>query len=204
MMTTTHYRLRMSAALVAAISVCFLASACHSAASAAAHANPALPSTAATATTPDTTTPDTTAPDATAPDTTAPDATATAGAAVAGGCLISPQEASTTFGHSAGAGSGNASTCTYQTAAGILTVFANDYGGNAMTAFTAQRQAATGLPGFQDVNGVGDHAFVNLDDPMSLIEFMKGSTVVVIQVGLSPAPPVAVMTTLGQDAAGRI
>ena len=186
--------------LITAISICSLMSACHATTSGAAHANPVLPSTAVTATAPDSAAPDTTTPDTTATAT----ATATAGAAVAGGCLISPHEASTAFGHDAGAGSGDAGTCTYQTAAGILTVFATTYGDNAMTAFTSQRQAATAIPGFQDVNGVGEHAFVNLDDPMSLIEFVKGSTVVVIQLGISPAPPVGLMTTLGQAAAGRI
>ena len=85
-----------------------------------------------------------------------------------------------------------------------MTVFATDYGDNAMTAFTTQRQVATGLPGFQDVDGVGNHAFLNLDDPMSLIEFVKGSAVVVIQLGISPSPPVAEMTALGQAASGRI
>jgi flagellar hook-length control protein FliK len=204
MRTKAIHRLRVSAIVFATISICMLASACRSAGTATAHANPVLSATPASATAADSTAPDASTPGPTETDASTSAATATAGAAVAGGCLISPQEAATAFGHSVGAGSGNASTCTYQTAGGILTVFATGYGDNAMAAFTAQRGAATALPGFHDVNGVGDHAFVNLDDPMSLIELISGSTVVIIQVGISPAPPVTVMTTLGQAAAGRI
>jgi hypothetical protein len=197
MNTTSNHRGRLSATVLVAIGTCLLASACHATASAATHPVPTPPSTSIAATAPGT-------PDTTAPDTATPDATATAGAAVAGGCLISPQEASTAFGHDAGPGSGNANTCTYQTAGGIMTIFGTSYGDNAMTAFATQREAGKALPGFQDIDGVGEHAFANLDDPMSLIEFVKGSTVVVIQLGISPMPTVQVLTTLGQAASGRV
>lgn len=203
MMTTSKHLFRSSTIVVAAISICLVASACHSTASATSGAKPSL-STASVPAAGVSATPDTSTSDPAAPDTTAPDATASADAAVAGGCLISPQEASTAFGHSIGAGSGNASTCSYQSSGGILTIFATSYGGNSTTAFNTQRESATGLPGFQDVSGVGDHAFVNLDSPMSQIEFVKGSTVVVIQAGISSTPSVDVMTTLGQAAAGRV
>jgi hypothetical protein len=203
MRTLTQLRIRPIATVLTMITVGVLATGCHAAGAATAHA---LPAKTASAASPAGTAPGVSAAPSTpgTPGTPAPEATATAGAPVPGGCLISPQEASTAFGHSAGTGAGNASTCTYQTAGGILSVFATGYGDNATTAFTSQRQAATGLPGFQDVSGVGDHAFVNLDDPMSLIEFVSGSTVVVIQLGISPAPAVTVLTTLGQAAAGRI
>lgn len=180
---------------------CLPSAACHTTTVAtAAHPSPSPPSATTTA---DPDASDSPA-DPSAPDTTTPTdtATATPGAPVAGDCLISPLEASTAFGHDAGRATGDASSCTYALG-GILHVFANSYGDNAMNAYTAQRSSASGLPNFQDIDGVGDHAYVSRSDDQSLIEFVKGSTVVIIQLADSAEPTVAILTTLGQEAASR-
>ncbi len=58
-----------------------------------------------------------------------------------------------------------------------------------------------GVPGFQDVTGIGDNAFVT---GSGLVEFTKGSTVVTIQVLSSANPTAGTMTTLDQAAAGHV
>lgn len=57
------------------------------------------------------------------------------------------------------------------------------------------------MPGFQDVTGIGDRAFVTSS---GLIEFSKGSAVVIIQLLSSGNPSTSTMTTLGQAAASRV
>jgi hypothetical protein len=48
---------------------------------------------------------------------------------------------------------------------------------------------------------IGDNAFVT---GSGLVEFAKGSTVVIIQVLSSANPTASTLTTLGQAAAGRV
>ncbi len=55
--------------------------------------------------------------------------------------------------------------------------------------------------GVQDVTGIGDHAFPTGG---GLIEFVKGSVVVMMQTLSSWNPTTSTMTTLGQAAAGRL
>jgi hypothetical protein len=118
--------------------------------------------------------------------------------------LISPQEASAALGHDAGTPSGNSAQCAYSTPTGAISVTATHYpnSSSADMFFASTRGAAmSGVPGFQDVSGIGDHAFVSTS---GLMGFEKGSTVVLIQVLSSGETTAAMMTTLGQAAAGRI
>lgn len=118
--------------------------------------------------------------------------------------LITPQEASAALGVDAGTPSGNVEQCAYTTPSGSLTITATQYpdGSTAHSSFDSTRTAAKGgVPGFQDVTGIGDRGFLTAT---GLIEFAKGSIVVIIQVLSSANPTTNTMTTLGQAAAGRI
>jgi hypothetical protein len=117
--------------------------------------------------------------------------------------LITTQEASAALGVAAGTGSGYAGQCAYATTSGSVTIVATQYpdDSTATSSYNATSTAAkAGLTGFQIVSGMGDHAFLT---GTGLVEFSKGSTVVIIQV-LGPTPSTDAMTTLGQAAAGRI
>jgi hypothetical protein len=75
-------------------------------------------------------------------------------------------------------------------------------GSTAHSSFDSTRAAAKGgVPGFQDVTGIGDRGFLTAT---GLIEFAKGLIVVIIQVLSSASPTTNTMTTLGQAAAGRV
>jgi hypothetical protein len=131
----------------------------------------------------------------------------TPGTSVANACsLVTAGEASTALGQDAGPGrpSGNGEQCVYTAAAGSLTIGATQYpdGSTAGSSFDGTRTAAMGgVPGFQDVSGIGDHAFLTAS---GLIEFVKGSVVVIIQALGTGNPTTSAMTTLGQAAAGRL
>jgi hypothetical protein len=131
----------------------------------------------------------------------------TPGASLADACsLITAGEASTALGQTAGPGtsSANGAQCDYTAAAGNLTIIATQYpdGSTASSSFAGTRTAAMGgVPGFQDVSGIGDHAFLTAS---GLVEFVKGSVVVMIQDLSSGTPSTSVMTTLGHAAAGRL
>lgn len=133
--------------------------------------------------------------------------TPTPNAAATSACsLITAEEASTALGQATDAGTpgGNGGQCTYTAAAGNLTIIATSYpdGTTAGSSFDGTRTAAKGgVPGFQDVTGVGDHAFLT---GSGLFEFVKGSVVVIIQDLSSGNPTSTVMTNLGQAAAGRL
>lgn len=118
--------------------------------------------------------------------------------------LINRQNASTAIGSDAGAPSGGGPVCTYQTPGGSVTVFATQDGSAASSLFDGARSAATGIPGFQDVTGVGDRAFITLDKGSGLIKFVKGPIVVSILVARDPLPSADAMTALGRAAAGRM
>jgi len=132
---------------------------------------------------------------------------AAAGAAPDACSLITSQEASVALGVDAGTPSaaGGTGTCDYGTANGssihiIVSLYPDS--STAQSLFAASRTAAKGgQPGVQDVSGIGDMAFVT---PGGFMEFSKGSTVVIIQVGSSANPSTSAMTTLGQAAAGRV
>jgi hypothetical protein len=132
---------------------------------------------------------------------------ATPGNSVADACsLITAGQASTALGQETGAGasSGSGGQCTYTASAGDLTVIATQYpdGSTAGSSFNGTRTAAMGgVPGFQDVSGIGDHAFLT---STGLIEFVKGSVVVIIQALGTGNPTAGMMTSLGQAAAGRL
>ena len=155
------------------------------------------------------TAPGTTAPAAssqvTAPGVVASTSNATGGGATSDPCkLITPQEASTALGVDAGTPSSAAGQCAYTTATGNLTIIATRYpdSSTAQTSFVGTRTAAMGgVPGFDDVTGIGDNAFVT---GSGLVEFAKGSTVVIIQLLSSANPTASTMTTLGHAAAGRV
>jgi hypothetical protein len=118
--------------------------------------------------------------------------------------LITSQEATVALGVSAGTPTGAAGQCNYTTASSSMTIIATLYpdSGTAQSSYAGTRTAAQGgVPGFQDVSGVGDRAFLTSS---GLIEFSKGSTVVIIQVLTSANPSTSTMTTLGQAAAGRV
>jgi uncharacterized protein DUF3558 len=121
--------------------------------------------------------------------------------------LITQSEASTALGQGADAGASgaNGEQCTYTAAAGNLTVIAVHFpdSGTASASFNGTRTAAqgAGVPGFEDVSGVGDHAFLT---SMGLVEFEKGTVVVTIEAIGSAEPTPGAMTTLGQAAAGRV
>jgi hypothetical protein len=131
---------------------------------------------------------------------------AAAGAAPDACSLITSQEASVALGVDAGTPSaaGGTGTCDYGTANGSIHIIASLYpdSSTAQSLYAASRTAAKGgQPGVQDVSGIGDMAFVT---PGGFMEFSKGSTVVIIQVGSSANPSTSTMTTLGQAAAGRV
>jgi hypothetical protein len=134
-------------------------------------------------------------------------AAATPGASLASACtLITAGEASTALGQTTDAGTpgDNGGQCTYAAAAGNLNVIATQYpdGTTASSSFDGTRTAAMGgVPGFQDVTGIGDHAFLTAT---GLVEFVKGSVVVAIQVLSSGNPTTSVMTTFAEAAAGRL
>jgi hypothetical protein len=134
-------------------------------------------------------------------------AAATAAASLASACsLITASEASTALGQNTDAGtpSANGAQCSYTAAEGNLTIIATHYpdGSSAGSSFDGTRTAAMGgVPGFQDVTGIGDHAFLT---GSGLFEFVKGSVVVVIQDLSSGSPTAGIMTTLGQAAANRL
>jgi hypothetical protein len=120
--------------------------------------------------------------------------------------LITAGEASTALGQNTGAGtsSANGGQCTYTAAAGNITIIATQFpdGSTAGSSFAGTRTAAMGgVPGFQDVTGVGDKAFLT---GTGLVEFIKGSVVVMIQTLSSGNPSTSAMTTLGQAAASRV
>jgi hypothetical protein len=118
--------------------------------------------------------------------------------------LITAQEASTALGTDAGTPNSGGGQCAYNTATGSLTVRATQYpdGSTAQASYAGTRTAAKGgVPGFQDVTGIGDNAFLTGG---GLMEFEKGSTVVTIVLLSSGNPTSATMTTLGQAAAGRL
>jgi hypothetical protein len=118
--------------------------------------------------------------------------------------LITSQEASTALGVDAGTPNADAGQCTYTTASGSLTIVATHYpdGSTAQSSFDATRTAAMGgVPGFQDVTGIGAHAFLTNS---GLVEFEKGPIVVIIQVLSAGNPTDATMTGLGQAAASRV
>jgi hypothetical protein len=118
--------------------------------------------------------------------------------------LITSQEASVVLGTDAGAPQGVAGQCTYATSAGSMTIIATAYPSDsaAQFSYTGTRSAAqAGVPGFQDLSGIGDRAFVTSS---GLIEFSKGESVVIIQVLSSNNPSVSAMTTLAQAALGRV
>jgi hypothetical protein len=142
---------------------------------------------------------------ATAPGVVASTSNAIGDGATSDPCkLVTPQEASTALGVDAGTPSSAAGQCAYTTSTGNLTIIATRYpdSSTAQTSFDGTRTAAMGgVPGFQDVTGIGDNAFVT---GSGLVEFAKGSTVVIIQVLSSANPTASTMTTLGQAAAGRV
>lgn len=118
--------------------------------------------------------------------------------------LITSQEASVALGVDAGTPSGSGGQCNYTTAAGSMTIIATPYPSDstAQSSYASTRTAAKGgVPGFEDVTGIGDRAFVTSN---GVIEFSKGSTVVIIQLLSSGNPSTSTMTTLGQAAASRI
>ena len=131
----------------------------------------------------------------------------TPGTSVADACsLVTAAEASTALGQTTGEGTSgaNGGQCTFTAAAGNLTIVATRFpdGSTAGSSFDGTRTAAMGgVPGFQDVSGIGDHAFLT---GSGLIEFVKGSVVVMIQTLSSGNPTAGTMTTLGQAAAGRL
>lgn len=128
-----------------------------------------------------------------------------AASAVTDSCkLITSQETSVALGVDAGRPSGSGGQCNYTTAAGSMTIIATAYPSDstAQSSYSSTRTAAQGGgPGFQDVTGIGDRAFVTSS---GLIEFSKGSTVVIIQLLSSGNPSTSTMTTLGQAAASRV
>jgi hypothetical protein len=150
-----------------------------------------------------------TAPTASSPgttsDTTPVIATPTGASTASDPCtLVTSQEASVALGVDAGTPNSSAGQCNYTTAAGDMTIIDTVYPDSttARTSFDATRTAAKGgVPGFQDVTGIGDLAFLTSS---GLIEFAKGSTVVTIQVLSSGNPSPSTMTALGQAAAGRV
>jgi hypothetical protein len=118
--------------------------------------------------------------------------------------LINAQEASTALGSDAGTPSSVAGQCAYTTPTGNLTVIATQYpdSSTASSSYDSTRTAAMGgVPGFQDVSGIGDHAFLTSG---GLVEFDKGSLVVIIQVLAGTNPTTSTMTMLGQAASGRV
>jgi hypothetical protein len=136
-----------------------------------------------------------------------PSDASTPSTSVADACsLVTAAEASTALGQTTGEGTSgaNGGQCTYTAAAGNLTIVATRFpdGSTAGSSFDGTRTAAMGgVPGFQDVSGIGDHAFLT---GSGLIEFVKGSVVVMIQTLSSGNPTAGTMTTLGQAAAGRL
>lgn len=135
----------------------------------------------------------------------APTSAPAAAGTVSDACtLITSQEASVALGVDAGTPSGAAGQCDYTTASGSMTIIATLYpdSSTAQASYAGTRTAARGgVPGFRDVSGIGDRAFLTSS---GLIEFSKGSTVVIIQVLSSANPSTSTMTTLGQAAGGRV
>jgi hypothetical protein len=148
--------------------------------------------------------PSVTAPASVPGSSTAAPAPAVASAALDSCSLITSQEASVALGVDAGTPQGVAGQCSYATSAGSMTIIAASYpsASTAQASYATTRSAAqAGVPGFQDLTGIGDHAFVTSS---GLVEFSKGESVVIIQVLSANSPSISAMTTLAQAALGRV
>lgn len=119
-------------------------------------------------------------------------APASAGANKGACSLVTGAEATTALGAPATEdtkSAGASSRCTYDATTGGLIVIVSDKG---KTPFDKGRASAAKSPGFTDLNGIGDGAFVMQGGPMASVMFYKGSFAVTIILTVQGAakPPV--------------
>ena len=135
------------------------------------------------------------------PATTSASASSSAGAAVDACAVVTQQEASAAIGAQAGAPDTSPG-CSYKGPAGE-TVSVLLLPGN--KAALDQGRALQGNPGYQDVPGVGDSAFMGSGGGSGQFFCLKGSTVMTITLSLGRDGAVAdALSTLGKTACGRL
>jgi hypothetical protein len=140
--------------------------------------------------------------------TTAPSATSTAApadpaaAAATGTCgLVTQQEASTAIGAAAGPGDSSAG-CVYtgpadETLSAVIIV------GN-KTEIDQVKASLVGTPGYQDIPGVGDSAFMKSGDGGGQFYCVKGTRVLMLTLSKGSGSVADALMTVGTTACGRL
>jgi hypothetical protein len=115
------------------------------------------------------------------------------------GCtLVTRRDASTAIGGDAGAGSGGTSVCSYLSQTGSVTIFVTPLSGPGD--FDYSRSVGQGSPGYQDVPGVGDAGFLNVQAGSIKLNFRKGLVMVAI---VCTAKTTSSVITMARTAASR-
>ncbi len=140
--------------------------------------------------------------------TSAPSATSTAApadpvaAAATGACeLVTQQEASTAIGAAAGPGDGSIG-CTYKGPAGETLSVVIVVGNKAE--IDQVKAPLAGTPGYQDVPGVGEAAFMKSGDGGGQFYCVKGTRVLMITLSLVNRSVADPLLTVGTTACGRL
>ena len=116
------------------------------------------------------------------------------------GCtLVTRVDASAAINGDSGPASGGTSVCSYLSRAGSVTVFITPL--QNLGDFEGSRLVGTGSPGYRDVPGVGDGAFLSQQPGSIRINFRKGLVMVAIVCTASNTGPVI---TMARTAAGRL
>jgi Protein of unknown function (DUF3558) len=124
------------------------------------------------------------------------------GSAATDACaLLTQQEASTAIGAAAGPPD-NSLGCTYKGPAGETVSVLLAPGDRAR--FDAARTHQQGNPGYQDVPGAGDSAFLVSGSGGGQFYCLKGSSLMTITLSLVNGTPTDALLTLGKTAAGRL
>jgi hypothetical protein len=128
---------------------------------------------------------------------------APASAATDACALVTQQDASTAIGAAAGPPD-NSIGCTYKGPAGETVSVLLAPGDRAK--LDAVRAHLQGNPGYQDVPGAGDSAFMQSGSGGGQFYCLKGSRIMTITLSLArdTAPPTDALLTLGNTAAGRL
>jgi Protein of unknown function (DUF3558) len=120
--------------------------------------------------------------------------------------LVTQDEASTVLGIAAGAPD-NTVGCSYMGPAGqTLEVIVLPVPGSSSAAFDAAKSQSQSTPGFQDIRGAGDDAFMAGGTGGGLFECLKGSKFmdITLSLGSDAAINSAALATAGTTACGRL
>ena len=124
---------------------------------------------------------------------------AAAASSVDGCKLVTRLDASTAIGGDAGAASGGTSVCSYLSQAGSVTIFITPL--SSPSDFDGSRMVGQGSPGYQDVAGVGDGAFLSQQAASIKLNFRKGLVMVAI---VCTAKTTGAVITMARTAAARL